>query len=143
MATRANILVKMANGKHAGKWASIYTHWDGYPEHHEPILHNHYNSQEKAESLIALGDLSVLDVSTECPDGHSFDNHVDGYCVAYGRDRGETDVDARYANNLLEIWPDNEYAYFWNGKVWVTVDLHREGNRNDMIAQIMAAEPIE
>lgn len=34
---------------------SIYCHWDGYVEHHGPILRDHYATVEKVRALIALG----------------------------------------------------------------------------------------
>ncbi len=43
-----------------GSVESIYTHMDGYPEHHGPILLKHYKTEVKARSLLKLGDLSQL-----------------------------------------------------------------------------------
>lgn len=56
--------------------ATIYLHWDGYPEHAGNMLIEHYGSYDKAKALQDLGDLSVL---AETPEK----------CVAYHRDRGE------------------------------------------------------
>ena len=85
MATRAAIVLKEKDGS----FLSIYTHWDGYPSHHTPILNQHYSTEESVRKLMELGDLSLLDASTDCPKGHSFATPVKGYCIAYGRDRGE------------------------------------------------------
>ena len=91
MATRSTIAVRHQDGT----FSQIYCHWDGYPEHNGKILAEHYNSLERAEALVALGDMSSLDASIECPEGHTFDSSVRGYSVFYGRDRGESDVEAR------------------------------------------------
>lgn len=85
MATRSRIGIENPDGT----VTSIYCHWDGYPSHNGHILVNHYKDRQKVESLIALGDISSLDEQVECPEGHSFENRVDGYTVAYHRDRGE------------------------------------------------------
>lgn len=78
-----------------GKIRAVYCHWDGYPEHVGRLLFAHYNDVESANKIIALGDISSLYESCECPEGHTFQNPVKGYTVAYGRDRGETGVEAR------------------------------------------------
>ena len=85
MATRSLINVKCTDEK----IRSVYVHWDGST--HLPILKKYYNSQEMAESLILLGDLSVLAprLSPKMGENHSFDNPVKDICVAYCRDRGE------------------------------------------------------
>ena len=44
-----------------------------------PILTEFYNSQEKAEALVNLGNLSILDKSPDCPEGHTFTAPVPGY----------------------------------------------------------------
>ena len=56
MSTRSDIIVQRADGK----WHRIYCHSDGYLSHNGQILFDHYNSQAKAESLVQLGDLSLL-----------------------------------------------------------------------------------
>jgi len=124
MGTRSNIIVKVSNGK----WQRIYCHWDGYISHHGPILLEHYNSQELAEKLVSGGDLSSLDINCEVPDGsvreapHKFGNPVDGYCVYYGRDRGEEQT-VRLFDTLFEAFPKGdswtEYVYIWNGETWL------------------------
>jgi len=96
---------------------SIYCHWDGYPSHNGKILLEKYNSQEQAEKLINLGDLLLLDDNADKPEGHTFDHPVEGYCVAYGRDRGEKDTEARTYKNVEEI-DEQKYNYYWNDEKW-------------------------
>lgn len=58
--------------------------------------------------------------SIECPDGHTFDNRIKGYTVAYHRDRGEEFTinefksleDARYNINY------EAYNYVWDNGRW-------------------------
>ena len=112
MSTRSTISAKIGDNVY-----SIYCHFDGYLSHHLPILKEHYNNQEAVEKLIALGDLSVLDISTDCLEGHSFENQVKGYCVAYGRDRGEEGTQAQKHLGRSGI-EKQEYNYYWNGETW-------------------------
>jgi hypothetical protein len=87
MATRSRIAIENQDGT----VLSIYCHWDGYPSHHGPILLEHYTTQEKVESLIALGSISSLAPETEIPEGvtHNFEEPEKGIVVAYHRDRKE------------------------------------------------------
>jgi len=63
MSTRSVIAIRNTSGD----YDVIYCHWDGYPENNGRILHNHYNTLEKAQELIALGDLSSLaETAAEC-----------------------------------------------------------------------------
>jgi hypothetical protein len=113
MGTRANI----GQQNETGSFDLIYTHWDGYPEHHAPLLLNNYNSNEKVAELLALGDLSILDENVG--KRHSFDNPTDGWCVAYGRDRGEQGTEAKHFADysklkgyLSQAW--TEWVYIWD-----------------------------
>lgn len=68
----------------------IYCHWDGYPSHHAPILLNHYNTIDKVQELVQLGDISSLEQNiSPNTDTHSFDKPEPNVVVAYHRDRGE------------------------------------------------------
>lgn len=118
MSTRSSISVQVGDSV-----KTIYCHFDGYKSHHVPILDKYYNSQELAEKLISLGDLSSLDISADCPEGHTFDTPIEGYCVAYGRDRKEKDIEARvYWNIKMALLSEKqEYNYFWDGKSWSLV----------------------
>jgi hypothetical protein len=114
MSTRSLINVKCNDSK----VRSIYVHFDGYG--HLNKLNKYYNSQELAEQLIALGDLSVLDKYVENPPkGHSFKNPVEGHCVAYGRDRCEKNTEALVFDDFRSARKQNrsqEYIYEWDGR---------------------------
>ncbi len=140
MGTRSDIIVHRADGK----WARIYCHWDGYPEHNGFLLFEHYASQEKAEALVALGDLSAL--AETIGEKHDFDwrmKHLSKtrkdpaagnaddepeakMCNAYGRDRGEAGVDAKVFDSLHAAWPGDdcgtEFTYVFAGGKWYVGD---------------------
>ena len=56
MSTRSYICVKQDDGSYKG----VYCHWDGYLTYNGAMLLDHYNNRERADALIALGDLSLL-----------------------------------------------------------------------------------
>lgn len=114
MGTRSTITVHCLDGK----YRSVYCHWDGYLKHNGRMLLEHYNTQEKAEALVALGDMSSLDISIEKPSGHTFDNPTNGYTVFYGRDRGETGVECSVSDTLYGRRSKEEYNYVWENGKW-------------------------
>ena len=127
MATRSRIAIEDQDGT----VRSIYCHWDGYPEHHGPILLEHYQTQEKVESLIALGSISSLNENVEIPEGvtHNFDNPADGIVVAYRRDRGE-ELSVKAHGNVKAFAESDieQYGYvFTAAGEWLFID----GNRDD------------
>jgi len=85
MSTRSLINVQCLDGK----IRSIYVHFDG--DSHLETLQKYYNTQDQAELLVSLGDLSILAerIAPKMGENHSFDNPIKGICVAYYRDRGE------------------------------------------------------
>lgn len=109
MATRSTI----AKLNPDGSVTSVYCHWDGYPDGVGATLRQHYTNQVKIDLLLALGDLSSLGIK-----GSLF----------YGRDRGETDVDAVPHKNE-DAWKDYrktsgcEYGYLWNGTTWIAHEI--------------------
>jgi hypothetical protein len=118
MGTPAVIAIK--DGEHV-TWSSV--NYDGYIGHTGRMLVEHYNDAERAKALIALGDLSVLDKSIECPEGHSFNKKVPGYTVAYGRDRGETGTEPLTTKSWLMflIANKNITRYVFEGDTWYSV----------------------
>ncbi len=111
MATRSRIAIEKANGK----VESIYCHWDGYPEYNGEILDNHYTDEKKVQALIDLGDISSLRPNVEAPEGHSFDCPDDETTVAYGRDRGESNVDKKVHASVQAFFNGDieEYGYLF------------------------------
>lgn len=121
MGTRSTIAIQNEDGTVTG----IYCHWDGYTSHNGQILQENYTTEAAVRELIALGDLSSL--GANIGEKHPFDERVDAEtyaetrCTAYGRDRGEKDVEAKtYASHadFLEVM-GQEYDYlFTPGAGW-------------------------
>jgi hypothetical protein len=119
MGTRARVGIVRPDGS----IISIYTHWDGYPAHHAPILLGHYDTPEKMGELLALGDLSVL--AENIGEKQDFDDrdHRD-WCKSYGRDRGEKDCKANLSPSTTAFEQSAhdcgaEYVYLLDGGGWI------------------------
>lgn len=56
MSTHANIAILKPNGD----IQSIYCHFDGYPQYVGQILHDHYQTQEKVQALMDIGNIEAL-----------------------------------------------------------------------------------
>ena len=106
MGTRSAIGIK-----HGDVVKAVYCHWDGYLEHNGKILNEHYTNVPKIVELIDLGDLSILgaEIGTEC---HFEYNRPEGQCLAYGRDRGDTGVGAKYFDSLEDYKKNHQYEEF-------------------------------
>lgn len=117
MATRSRIGMKLPGGQ----ILSIYVHWDGYPEHHGPLLLNYYNQHNTVKKLMSLGDLSSL--GKRFGERCDFDRPNKDQCVAYGRDRGEENVDAQIHRTLKSFITAGfecgaEWFYLFDGAKW-------------------------
>ena len=79
MSTRSRIGIEFENGT----VASIYCHWDGYPDNNGVILLEHYQDVEKIKQLIELGDISSLAPEIgEKHDFNAYDEHNDWVSVS-------------------------------------------------------------
>ena len=120
MATRSTIAKRNPDGS----VTSVYCHWDGYPDGVGATLRQHYTNQAKIDLLLALGDLSSL--GNDIGISNDFENSIEGICLFYGRDRGETDVDAVTHENI-DAWKQHfaacEYGYLWNGTTWIAHEI--------------------
>jgi hypothetical protein len=137
MGTRSTIAIQNADGTVTG----IYCHWDGYTSNNGRILQENYTDEAAVRELIALGDLSSLGetVGTKT----DFSNPADGQCVAYGRDRGEKDVDAKTCADWAALLEDfgQEYDYlFTPGKGWCVRYFSGWGNAEQPLAEAILAE---
>lgn len=119
MATRSTIAIKQGD-----KVTAIYCHFDGYREGVGAILDQYYQDADKVRQLMDLGNLSAL--SREIGDKQDFNNrdtNNDDWCLAYGRDRGETGQEARTFDSVAD-WVTNfnsgeEYYYLYTeGEGW-------------------------
>lgn len=107
MATRSTIALEFADGT----VGQIYCHWDGYLSNNGKILFENYQDPFKVRELIDLGDLSSLGPNIGVK--HEF-SEVYQDCTFYGRDRGETGIEARYFDNFEDYAANHqteEYEY--------------------------------
>lgn len=130
MGTRSRIGVQNADGS----ITSIYCHWNGCPSGVGAMLLAHYSDPEKARALVALGDISSLRKNVAPPEGvaHSYVEPLHDVTVAYGRDRGETDVEAKkdngedyFLDRTKECWGEYAYLLSTSGR-WLCWDDSRE-----------------
>lgn len=101
----------------------IYCHYDGYYKGGVgQKLDEHYQDENKINQLLELGDLSTL--GEEIGYQQKFDDrktHVKEFCLAYGRDRGEDDVDAQSISldeYLKEDVRGEDYKYLYRDGKW-------------------------
>lgn len=113
---------------------SVYCHWDGYPEGVGRTLLDYYNDESRVKSLVSLGDLSYVgkflsaeeytnsySVTSEARP-HSFDNPWPHVTVAYGRDRGENNVDTHvwnHVDSVSDLLSHMEKHYDWSEFLYV------------------------
>lgn len=120
--TSCSIGIKDADGK----VRTIHLNADGYPAHAGVMLVMHYNTVERVEALLKLGELSQLDKFLAPPEGvpHSWAKPADGVTVAYHRDRGEKLTPAKryasantYLKNAIGDFGAS-YAYLYDSGKW-------------------------
>jgi hypothetical protein len=75
-----------------------------------------------------LGDLSVLgEVIGEKCDFDTFNSQNSNQCLAYGRDRGETNIEARTDTSIEHFFADGEeYNYLWQNNQWSCLDWNND-----------------
>jgi len=144
MSTRSRI--GMLVGKNEVR--SIYCHHDGYCSYNGVILLDHWDTQDKIEALLNLGDISCLgheigeDQGTGwfdkryealCGNPPSWDNARNDpryyWCLAYGRDRGGENTDSVVHD--IKNWPDcgAEYEYLWKNGQWYWRNTYDKKNK--------------
>ena len=99
MGTRSAIGYKTAEGKVRAK----YSHYDGYPAYTGKMLQEHYTQARKIAQMVELGDQSFLAEEIFPVGEHSFENPEEGCTIFYGRDRGESNVEAREFDTVQEF----------------------------------------
>jgi len=146
MATRSRI----GRTNEDGSITSIYVHWNGSPGDQGPILLAHYNTPERLNPLLDLGDLSAL--APEIGERQDFDapTPVGGrvWCLAYGRDRGDAGTQAVTSANLVafEALADTcgaEYLYLMQDGVWQVCRMPADGLQAWVWKLLSAALPLQ
>lgn len=88
----------IAKQQENGKYRTIFCQLDGYPEVVGATLVECYNTPDKVEALLDIGDIYTLGKKL-APDPNSPHNREDGWqkdvTVAFGRDWEESGVEAR------------------------------------------------
>lgn len=153
MATRSMIGMTLPDGS----IKVVYCHWDGYPSNNGVILRNHYNTVEKIEALMSLGDMSSLRENLgekhDMNDLHDTTARDSGWCSFYGRDRDEEGQDARIVKDnrqFLSIaqgaWVDWMYLFDSHYNEWLAKKAE-EGEPYRKLVDILIEEglidPIE
>lgn len=109
-----------------GTIRAIYCHYDGYPEGVGQTLADFYTDKDKIDALLNLGNLSVLrqEIGNK-QDFNDYKNHNENWCLAYGRDRGEANQEAKvfnfrgdYLDYARSSWAEYAYIYTKIGWAW-------------------------
>jgi len=117
MGTRSRIGLELSDGS----ILSIYSHWDGYPGFNGVKLVEHFNTREKVQELVDLGDISCLWTNA----GWNNETLPEVGPLPYSA-RGE-DCPPHLDANLNEYLTDGEeYAYIYtlNGE-WVCYNMYQ------------------
>ncbi len=115
----------------------IYCHYDGYPCHNGAILLIHYREEDKVRRLLRLGDISSLAEKPEPAPGqeHTFEKPADGVVVAYRRERGDKQTEARHYRSLdayrkelqsSNTWIEFVYLYSVAERQWLWFPVREE-----------------
>lgn len=107
MGTRSNIAIQEKDGS----IRAIYCHFDGYLAHNGKMLFEYYSTASKIRKLIDLGSISIL--APKIGTKTNFDSPKEGQVVAYGRDRGEEDVEADEYTDI------DAYIKSFDGVGWI------------------------
>lgn len=121
MGTRATIGVVTPEGQ----VLEVLLNYDGYVSYAGSMLVNYYNTQDLALKLVAGGDISTLSKTADLLPGHTFEERHPDCTTYYGRDRGESGVDAAVYNSIEEymsVFNDpeafHEFSYLWVDNSW-------------------------
>lgn len=114
MSTNASVAIELPNGR----YRSVYVHFDGGPNDLGATLRAHYHTEELASALIDLGNLSEVNERLTPSGPHSWADPERGVCVAYGRDRGESNQQTREGESLDDVLDDVSWQYLFYDSNW-------------------------
>lgn len=122
MATRSRIGIQLPQGQ----IVSVYSHWDGYPEHNGKILKAKYTTIDSVTELIDGGDISSLETKTTWESTYtdgSYTNTREEQPLYYF-ERGENDVEPQLSKNLKQFFKltkdcGGEYSYLYRNGTWL------------------------
>ena len=129
MGTRSAIGYKTPEGKIRAK----YSHYDGYPSYTGAMLQEHYQEARKIAQMVELGDQSFIAPNVFPTDeSHSFNTPQEDVIVFYGRDRGESNVEAQDFDTVQEFveyytGAGCEYFYLYTSAGWIVHSRYDSG----------------
>ena len=118
MGTRSYIARQIGDDQ----YLTIYCQLNGYPEDTGATLVKHYDTSEKVNALLALGDLYYLrEKLSPDPGRHGFSAPQPGVTLAYRRDGDCPGWEADYKKPFEELydaadWAGIEYIYIYDTK---------------------------
>ena len=129
MATRGRIGLELSDGS----ILSIYNHFDSYPKGLGAKLVEHFNTKEKVQELIDLGDVSCIWTNA----GWNNETLPETGPLPYSA-RGEDCPPRLDANKYDYLADGEEYAYiFTQNDEWVCYDRHQfEENTMPTVVEI-------
>lgn len=118
MSTRSTIGIRREDGS----VTKIYCHWDGYIEWTGAILQKYYNTADKVEKLLALGNLSVLgpEIGPDDPNAWDIGTERDNrLCLTY-TSRGEAwaQADPAQAEEYNYLFDESEACWIVTAETW-------------------------
>jgi hypothetical protein len=130
MGTRSAIGYKTPEGKVRAK----YSHYDGYPAYTGAVLNEHFQEARKIAQMVELGDQSFIAPNVFPKGEHSFMKPEEDVIVFYGRDRGESNVEAKEFDTVQEFvdyyaGAGCEYFYLHTAGGWIVND-HEQTDAN-------------
>ena len=95
------------------------------------MLHKFYNSKDKVTQLLELGNISALKENINpSTKSHSFDFPEENVTIAYSRDRGEPNNEAKtdtnvkdYRERLMDNWYDYAYLFDEKNDKWLFLNI--------------------
>lgn len=139
MGTRSRIGKVQADGA----VRSIYCHFDGYLDGVGETLARAYQDETKIDTLLSLGDLSGME--DELGEKHDWDDHPEGVCNFYGRDRGEKNTEAITTSNEAEFWANRRYSgaeflYLRKDGAWWVQQSYPESSTPVLLSEALTIE---
>lgn len=109
MGTHSTIAIERIDGTRT----AIYCHYDGYVEYNGVLLQQYYNTAEKVEELLKLGDLSVLGARIIPNEENSFDkNENNEDCCRPYTLRGEPFHQSDNKEEFNYVFDEDEGVWF-------------------------------
>ena len=123
MSTRSRIGLMLEDGtiKHS------YCQHDGYPEGVGYTLIRNYSDIDKVKELLSFGDMSCLEEKIHPSGVHNFMTYEKDVTLFYGRDRGDSDSDAKVTSmeefESIKFTTCIDYLYLFSEGKWFVKSL--------------------